>query len=62
VDNNILIKEKIGYETIYTVKDEDRVAKVLVAYKKTFLDLLVDKTLSTWLESYPQKKSQPIEA
>ena len=62
VDNNILIKEKIGYETIYTVKDEDRVAKVLVAYKKTFLDLLVDKTLSTWLESYPQKKPQPIEA
>jgi predicted transcriptional regulator len=57
VDNNILIKEKIGYETIYTVKDEDRVAKVLVAYKKGFLDMLVDKTLSAWLESYPQKKS-----
>jgi predicted transcriptional regulator len=62
VDKGILIKEKIGYETIYTVKDEDRVAKVLVAHKKTFLDMLVDKTLSTWLESYPQKKAQTTKA
>jgi predicted transcriptional regulator len=62
VDNSILIKEKIGYETIYIVKDEDRVAKVLVAYKKSFLDMLVDKTLSAWLESYPKKKAQPIKA
>jgi predicted transcriptional regulator len=59
VDNSILIKEKIGYETIYTVKDEDRVAKVLVAYKKSFLDMLVDKTLSAWLESYPKKRLNP---
>jgi predicted transcriptional regulator len=62
VDNNIIFKEKIGYETIYTVKDEDRVAKVLVAYKKSFLDMLVDKTLSAWLESYPQKKAEPPKA
>lgn len=56
VDNNILIKEKIGYETMYAVKDEDRVAKVLVAYKRSILDTLVDKTLTTWLESYSPKK------
>jgi predicted transcriptional regulator len=62
VDNNILIKEKIGYETIYIVKDEDRVAKVLVAYKKSVLDMIVDKTLSAWLESYPKKKDQPVKA
>ena len=40
VENGILVKEKVGYETIYTVKDEDRVTKVLVAYKAGFLDKL----------------------
>lgn len=52
VDNGILAKEKVGYETLYTVKDEDRVAKVLIAYRSSFLDRLVDKSLNTWLESY----------
>jgi DNA-binding transcriptional ArsR family regulator len=52
VDSGILIKEKIGYENIYTVKEEDKVAKVLVSYKASFLDKLIDRTLSTWLETY----------
>jgi DNA-binding transcriptional ArsR family regulator len=56
VDNGILAKEKIGYETIYTVRDEDRVAKVLIAYKASFLDKIIDKTLATWLETYTAKK------
>lgn len=56
VDNDILVKDKVGYETIYTVKDEDKVAKVLVAYKASFLDKLIDKTLYTWLEIYTREK------
>lgn len=56
VDNGILVKDKIGYETIYTVKDEDKVAKVLVTYKASFLDKLIDKTLSTWLETYTREE------
>jgi predicted transcriptional regulator len=51
VNKNILIREKIGYENLYTVGDEDRVAKVLIAYKPSFLDKLVDKTLDTWMET-----------
>jgi len=58
VEKGILAKEKIGYETIYTVKDEDRVVKVLTAYKASFLDKLVDKTMNTWLETYSEKKKQ----
>ncbi len=56
VDNGILIKNKVGYETIYTIKDEEQVTKVLVAYKASFLDKLIDKTLSTWLETYSRKE------
>jgi len=58
VEKGILSKEKIGYETIYTVKDEDRVVKVLIAYKASFLDKIVDKTINTWLEAYSEKKKQ----
>ena len=55
-DNGILSKEKVGYETLYTVKDEDRVAKVLIAYRTSFLDKLIDKSLNTWLETYSGKE------
>lgn len=56
VEKGILVRQKIGYETIYTVTDENRVAKVLIAYRGGFLDKLVDKALSTWLESYSAKE------
>ncbi len=57
VDSMVLCKEKIGYENIYTVCDENRVARVLIAYKSSFLDKVVDKTLNTWMESYSHQKS-----
>jgi DNA-binding transcriptional ArsR family regulator len=63
VDNNILARVKIGYENLYTIQDEERVAKVLIAYKSSFLDKLVDKTLSTWMETHFRKyKEEPPKA
>ena len=60
VNKNILAREKIGYEYLYTVRDEDRVAKVLTAYKPSFLDKLVDRVLETWMEThYPAIESTP---
>jgi predicted transcriptional regulator len=56
IEKGILAKEKVGYETIYTVKDEDRVVKVLIAYKAGFVDKLVDKAINTWLEAYSAEK------
>lgn len=52
VENNILARERVGYENVYTIQNEDGVAKVLVAYKSSFLDTLVDKALATWLETH----------
>jgi predicted transcriptional regulator len=52
VENSILEKTRIGYENIYTLKDEDRIAKILVAYKRSFLDEMVDKWMSTWIEKH----------
>ncbi len=38
VEKGLLEREKIGYETIYRVRDEERVAKVLIAYKESLFD------------------------
>jgi predicted transcriptional regulator len=51
LDNRIIERTKIGYENIYTLKDEDKIAKILIAYQSSFLDSLVDKWASTWLEN-----------
>ncbi len=51
VDRNILKRHRIGRENVYTVQDEDRVAKVLISYKSSFVDRLVDKVLNTWMET-----------
>jgi len=60
VNKNILAREKIGYEYLYTVRDEDRVAKVLIAYRPSFLDKLVDRALDTWMETHYRKiESKP---
>jgi predicted transcriptional regulator len=56
VSNNILAKDKIGYENLYTIRDEDRVAKVLIAYKPSFLDRLVDNALDIWMETHFRKE------
>jgi len=61
VDNNILARERIGYENVYTIQNEDGVARVLIAYKSSFLDKLVDKALATWLETHFFKEKADIQ-
>jgi predicted transcriptional regulator len=51
MDNNIIERTKVGYENVYTIKDEDKIAKILVAYQLSLLDILVDKWAATWLEN-----------
>jgi predicted transcriptional regulator len=58
INRNILAREKIGYESLYTVREEDRVAKVLIAYKPSFLDKLVDRVLDTWMETHFRKEEE----
>jgi predicted transcriptional regulator len=58
VNNNILIKDKIGYESLYAIRDEDRVTKVLIAYKPSFLDKLVDNALDIWMETHFRRESK----
>jgi predicted transcriptional regulator len=49
VDYDVLKRDKIGYENVYSIKDR-RVGKVLIMYMPGFLDRFVDKALNTFLE------------
>ena len=51
LDNDIVERTKIGFENIYTLKDEDKIAKILITYRSSFLDKIVDKWANTWLEN-----------
>lgn len=46
VENDILKKDKIGYENIYAVQDEDRVTRLLTMYKSSFADKIAEKALA----------------
>jgi len=57
VEKNILVRERIGYKSLYRVRDEEAVAKVLIAYKSSLSDKLVDKALAAFMEpSFSNKK------
>jgi predicted transcriptional regulator len=49
--NNIIERTKIGYENMYTIKNEERITKILIAYRSSLLDTLIDNWAATWLES-----------
>ncbi len=55
LDNCIVERTKIGYENIYTLKDEERVAKILITYQSSFLDNIVNKWASTWIDTHFSK-------
>jgi predicted transcriptional regulator len=52
VEHGILIRERVGIEHIYRLIDEDRVAKILITYRTSFIDKVVDKVMNTWLDTH----------
>ena len=50
VKKNVVRREKKGKENLYTVTDEESVMKVLIVYRPSFLDKLVDHAISLYLE------------
>lgn len=52
-ETGVLAVEKSGKENIYRAGDEERIARCLIAYKKSFLDEAVDRFAEAWLELRP---------
>ena len=46
----IVIREKDGRENLYRVADEQKVVELLLVYRKSFMDKLVDRFLEAFLE------------
>ena len=53
VDGGIVDAVKEGRETSYTVRDPEGIARVILTYKASFLDTLVDRFADTWMELNP---------
>jgi len=60
VEHDILKKHRIGRQNMYSVNDENRVAKVLTTYKSSFMDKLIDKALATWLETNFRQNEEEV--
>jgi predicted transcriptional regulator len=50
IEKEIVEKKREGRRSLYTIKDPDRVVKLLITYRPSFLDKMVDRFLETWLE------------
>jgi predicted transcriptional regulator len=61
VVNDILERHTIGRETYYTVRNEDKIANLLIVYKSSFMDRLIDNALLTFLETNFQPKEAKSE-
>ena len=53
VDAEIVTATKEGRETSYIVRDPEGIARVILTYKASFLDSVVDRFAETWMELNP---------
>jgi predicted transcriptional regulator len=48
IERNILAVTEKGREKYYQLKDKNEIIKIIINYKESFLDKLVDKFVDTW--------------
>jgi len=53
VKAEVIERTKKGRVSLFHIEDPERVAKVLIAHRRSFLDELVDRFVSTWTEYHP---------
>jgi predicted transcriptional regulator len=49
IDKEVVARRREGRRSLYWVVDVDRVVRILIAYRPSFLDRMVDRFLETWL-------------
>lgn len=53
VDAEIVVKDKKGRHNHYRVRERDDVARLLIAYRRTFVDDIVDRFVDAWTDVQP---------
>ena len=56
--SNVIIRQRIGREHVYTVADEDVLMKLLITYQSSFIDRLIDNVIATWMEMHNHQKDR----
>jgi predicted transcriptional regulator len=51
IDKGVVGKRREGRRSLYTVLEVDKVVKLLITYRPSFLDRLVDRFLETWFDA-----------
>ena len=52
VDKRVVIRKRAGRESSYILSDSENMIRLLVTYRPSFLDKLVDRFLETWFEGF----------
>ena len=55
-DKQIVVRRRAGRESSYSIIDSELIIKILITYRPSFLDKLVDRFLETWFEDYKEKE------
>lgn len=50
IGKEVVEKQRQGRRSLYFVHDPDRVVKILITYRPSFLDKMVDRFLETWTD------------
>lgn len=52
LSKGLVVKERHGRENLYRLRDEDKVEKIFLMYRKNLLDDVMDTLVETWLEGF----------
>jgi predicted transcriptional regulator len=52
IDKNIVNRKRTGRESSYTLSDPEKIVQILITYRPSFIDKLVDRFLETWFNEY----------
>lgn len=63
IEKQILIRKRAGRESSYTLVNPEGIIKILVTYRPSFFDKLVDRFLETWFEGFKtDEETEELEA
>ncbi len=52
IDKQLISRKRKGRESSYTLSDPEGIIHILITYRPSFLDKLVDRFLETWFEGF----------
>ena len=59
IDKHVVQRRRAGRESSYKIIDQESIVKILVTYRPSFFDKLVDRFLETWFDGF--KDAEEIE-